>query len=235
VEIAGFFPAARAVKMAMKRHKAQKANKKKGAQKPVSLPLQFGQLDPTLVREISSPEPPVANMEQPRGTLTYDNGLFVYEGFALDLEKAGTGYIPIAHLLSAEEAGVIVEQDESNLESLLDRVCAMLDLVGRDRQRQMEIRRFGARTWHSPYRPEYLTSQALDFAFYHHHVHRIARLLRLVDSFFQEAEVDEVDAWTRELQRAYRLYRGSDHDATALMRVLAKRGIPAQVVFVCFI
>jgi len=215
----------------MKRHKAQKAKKKKGEHPPpfFSLPMPFAQQDDVPAHETSSPEPPVGNMEQPLGTLTYDDGHFVYEGFALDLEKAGEVYIPVTHLFSAEEAGVVVEQDENNLASLLDRLCAMLDLVGRDRQRQMEILRFGARIWHSPYRPESLASQALDYAFYHNTL-IVASLLPFVERYYQEAEVEVVDTWTSELQSAYHRYRGPERDSSLLWLVLARQGIPARVV-----
>lgn len=155
------------------------------------------------------------------GTITFDGREYRYTGFVLDLAAPGADcYLPKTFVFSPDDAGVEPACDP-------ERVCAMLDKVGRDRKRQQEIATYGRRIWHSPYRPEGVAQQALDFAFWHD-IALVAKVLPYVHAFYQSLPA-EADVWTCELKHAYSAYCRW-YEQQELVRLLSSRGVPASVV-----
>lgn len=132
--------------------------------------------------------------EQPPGDIASDGaGTFTYTGYILEDGK----YICKTFTFTCHEGGVYPNES-------LDRVCAMLDRVGRDEVRQEEIRRFGKRIWHSPYRPEAAALQGLDYIF-RHDVGLVAKFSPYVSAFYA-ADSYQADRWTCAMYNAYRIF-----------------------------
>lgn len=156
---------------------------------------------------------------QAPGTIVFDGVSYQYTGFVLDIAAPGADrYVPKTCVFSPDDAGVEPSCDP-------ERVCAMLDKVGRDRQRQREIHLYGKRIWHSLYRPESAAHQALDFAF-GHDIALVARYVVSLEEFYQTSPAD-ADVWTLELWDAYSVYCRR-HDKQRLEQLLVSRGIPAS-------
>jgi hypothetical protein len=137
-------------------------------------------------------------VEQAPGTIVFDGSVFRYTGYVLDTEGESERFRPIACVCTAEELLVDPQCDP-------DRIRCMLDAVGASRQRQKEIRLYGKRVWHSPWRTEPAWEQALDWAF-GHDVPLVATLAPAAASLFREDPVT-ADTWIRDLKQAYRIHR----------------------------
>jgi hypothetical protein len=152
--------------------------------------------------------------EQPESEIAFDGMMrYAYTGYVL--EENGQ-YRRVTVSFTCEEIGVYATED-------LERVRAMVDRVGRDAGRQAEIRRYGKRAWHTPYRPEKAYEQALDWAL-GHDVPLAARIAPYVAQLFQE-DPSKADQWTRELRVAF-LERGGD--PARFKRLLARAGVPER-------
>jgi hypothetical protein len=159
------------------------------------------------------------------GTIAFDGREYRYAGFILDIATPGADrFLPKTFVCSPDDA-VLVDVLSRAVAYHVKRVCAMLDKVGRDRQRQREVHLYGKRIWHSPYRPESAAQQALDFAF-GHDIALVARYMAFIEGFYQTAPA-AADAWTLELRQAYSIYRRW-HDKQRLKQLLASRGVPAS-------
>jgi len=153
-------------------------------------------------------------LEQPPGEIDSDGtvGTYSYTGYVLE----GRGYVRKTLRFTCEEAGVYASEPSW-------RVCAMLDLVGRDEARQEEIRKFGKRVWHSPYRPEGAALQGLDYIF-RHDVELVSACHPSAVPFYA-AERERVDRWTGAMYDAYKAYLLL-REGAALRRLLAEAAIP---------
>lgn len=157
--------------------------------------------------------------EQVPGTIAFDGREYRYTGFVLDSAVPGEDhYVQKTFVCSPDDAGVEPSCDP-------ERVCAMLDAVGQDRERQREIAPYGKRIWHSLYRPESAAQQALDFTF-GHDIALVARYMAFIEEFYQTSPA-AADAWTLDLRQAYSIYRRR-HDKQRLEQLLASRGVPAS-------
>lgn len=149
---------------------------------------------------------------QPEGELTFDGHTYFYRGYVLE---AGA-YVRKTCSFTCDELDIYPGEP-------LRCVCAMVDCVGRDAGRQAEIRRFGKRVWHSPYRPEGAAGQGLDYIF-RHDVSLVVACHPYVTGLYA-AEPDRADRWTVAMYTAYRayaLYRESE-DVVCLLQ---DAGIP---------
>jgi hypothetical protein len=155
---------------------------------------------------------------QPLGTITFDGVYYRYTGFVLDVSMTDgqVRYIRRSCVCTPDEIGV-----NSSCEP--DRVRAMCDTVGANRERQLEIQLFGKRVWHSPWRPEHSWEQGLDWAL-GHEVELVARLAPLIEPLFRKNPA-LADTWIQELRRAY-LVRRSEPER--LHRVLLRASIPPE-------
>jgi len=136
---------------------------------------------------------------QTPGMIVFDGSVYRYTGLVLDVTmEEPECYRRISCVCTPEGIGVdpVCEPD---------RVRSMLDAVGASRQRQREIRVYGKRPWHSPWRPEPACEQALDWAF-SHDVPLVAMLVPAVAPLFREDPVT-ADTWIRDLKQAYRTRR----------------------------
>lgn len=151
--------------------------------------------------------------EQPPGEIDFDGqGTYTYTGYVLE---AGV-YVSKACSFTADELGIYPSEP-------LWRVCAMVDRVGRDEARQAEIKRFGKRIWHSPYRPQDAAMQGLDWIF-RHDVDLVAACYLYAVGFYA-ADAAQADRWTVACYAAYRAY-ALRNEREALLRLLAEAEIP---------
>jgi hypothetical protein len=156
--------------------------------------------------------------QQPMGTITFDGVYYKYTGFVIDtsITDGQARFIRRSCLCTPDDIGV-----ESSCEP--DRVRAMFDTVGANRERQLEVQIFGKRVWHSPWRPEYSWEQGLDWAL-GHEVTLVARLAPVIKPLFRNNPA-LADAWIRELRRAYLACRS---DTERLYHVLLRASIPSE-------
>lgn len=165
----------------------------------------------------SSPLPSEGESVQPQGDIASDDqGSYTYTGYVLD----GGVYMRRQFRFTADELDIFPDEP-------LARVCAMVDHVGRDERRQAEIKRYGKRAWHSPYRPEDAATQGLDYIF-RHDVELVAACLPCVRGFYA-ADPAQADRWTAACYAAYRAFV-LRHERASLLHLLAEAGIPPQVV-----
>jgi len=156
-------------------------------------------------------------LTQPEGEITFDGqGTYTYTGYVLE----GGVYVQRRFTFTPDEL------DISPSESLW-RVCAMVDSVGRDPVRQAEIKRYGKRTWHTPYRPQTAAMQGLDWIF-RHDVELVCACLPYVEALYG-ADAAFADRWTVGMYEAYRAFALHRQHAP-LLRLLQEAGIPPQVV-----
>jgi hypothetical protein len=150
---------------------------------------------------------------QPEGDLAFDGqGTYTYTGYVLD----GGRFVRKTCTLSCDELGVYPTESR-------ERVCAMVDRVGRDPVRQEEVRRFGKRAWHCPYRPEDAAVQGLDYIF-GHDAGRVAACYPYVAGFYA-SDAAAADRWTLACYDAYRAFV-LQHERAALLRLLAEAEVP---------
>ena len=174
--------------------------------------------------ETPAAEPPVVRKPeafddrngQPEGEIAFDGqGTYTYTGYVLD----GGAYVQRRCTFTADELDIYPSEP-------LWRVCAMVDSVGRDPVRQAEIKRYGKRPWHTPYRPQAAAMQGLDWIF-RHDVELICTCLPYVAGFYA-GDAAAADRWTRGMYDAYEafaLYK----EREALLRLLAEAEIPASL------
>ena len=153
---------------------------------------------------------------QPAGELTFDGHTYHYRGYVLE----GSRYVRKTSSFTCDEVYIYPSEP-------VWRVCAMVDSVGRDAARQAEIRRYGKRAWHSPYRPQDAAIQGLDWIF-RHDAELVWACYPYVTGFYA-ADAATADRWTRAMYDAYKAF-ALHHEREALLRLLQEVGIPPQVV-----
>jgi hypothetical protein len=156
-------------------------------------------------------------VEQAPGTIVVDGSVFRYTGYVLDTEGESERFRPIACVCTAEELLVDPQCDP-------DRIRCMLDAVGASIQRQKEIRLYGKRVWHSPWRPEPAWEQALDWAFAHD-VAVIRVLSNQAKAFFLRVDPATGDTWIHEVRLAYGQRR---FEPARLIRAVQCLQLPAE-------
>jgi hypothetical protein len=127
---------------------------------------------------------------QPEEYVIFDGERYHYTGFVLFEGR----YHPKKVMFTPEEAGVFPD-------CALDRVCAMVDTVGRSESRQQKIARFGQRSWHSPYRTESSANQGIDYIF-RHDAELVALILPAVHLLYATSAA-YADQWTERMYQAY--------------------------------
>jgi hypothetical protein len=153
---------------------------------------------------------------QPEGHVIFDGERYHYTGFVLCEGR----YHPKKVMFTPEEAGVFPD-------CALDRVCAMLDRVGRDEVRQQEIARFGQRSWHSPYRPEAAALQGLDYIF-RHDAELIGLILPTVHLLYATSAA-YADQWTERMCQAYARWC-TYQESELLQRLMVEGGADYELV-----
>jgi len=153
---------------------------------------------------------------QPEGSIAFDGqGTYTYTGYVLE----GGAYVRKTVSFTCDEVYIYPSEP-------VWRVCAMVDSVGRDAARQAEIKRYGKRAWHSPYRPEDAAMQGLDWIF-RHDVELVWACYPYALGFYA-ADAATADRWTRAMYAAYKAY-ALHHEREALLRLLAEAEIPASL------
>jgi hypothetical protein len=155
-------------------------------------------------------------LTQPEGEITFDSLTYSYRGYVLE----GGAYVRRTFTFTPDEVYIYPSEP-------LWRVRAMVDSVGRDAGRQAEIKRYGKRAWHSPYRPQDAAMQGLDWVF-RHDVERVSACYPYATGFYA-ADAAEADRWTVAMYDAYKAF-ALHKERAALLRLLQEVGIPPQVV-----
>lgn len=156
-------------------------------------------------------------LQQPPGQISFDTekSMYTYTGYVLEEGQ----YVQKTWSFTCDEIDVWPSEDAS-------RVCAMVDRVGRDAKRQTEIRRYGKRSWHSPFRPESAAGQGLDYVF-RHDVDLVAATYPYVESLY-ETDPAWADQWTGAMFSAYKAYVRL-RDIEPFLKLLREVGIPPDV------
>jgi hypothetical protein len=151
--------------------------------------------------------------EQPSSEISFDGVKYTYTGYVLGEDGQ---YQRVTVSFTCAEIDVYPSEDP-------ERVRAMVDAVGRDAGRQAEIKRFGKRVWHTPYRSQVVALQGLDYVL-RHDVDLVAACYPHVVGFYA-ADAASADRWTMAMYDAYKAFvrRG---EREALLRLLAEAGIP---------
>jgi hypothetical protein len=153
---------------------------------------------------------------QPEGEIAFDGSrTYSYMGYVLE----GGAYVRKSARFTCDELDIYPSEP-------LWRVCASVDAVGRDAGRQAEIKRYGRRAWHSPYRQQDAPMQGLDWVF-RHDVDLVAACYPYVTGFYA-ADAASADRWTRAMYDAYKAF-ALHKERAALLRLLAEAEIPASL------
>lgn len=156
---------------------------------------------------------------QPESEIAFDGECaYTYTGYVLEEGQ----YRRVTASFTCAEIGVYPQEDPA-------RVRAMVDAVGLDAGRQEEIKRYGKRVWHTPYRPQDAALQGLDYVF-RHDVDLVAACYPYALPFYAD-DAATADRWTEQMYNAYKAFalRG---EREALLRLLAEAGIsPAALAF----
>ena len=150
--------------------------------------------------------------EQQLGRLRRRNGFYEYQGWVWRDEQ----YSEVTYWFTAKEAGVVEWPDLADQRGWFDRLRTMIDAVGRNDERQQEIKRFGPRVWHSVLRPESATMQALDYAFLHN-VDLSGLVWRSAEPLFA-GDPEVAVTWTVALHEAY-LRKQQDRQVILLQQI----------------
>ena len=180
--------------------RSQRANGHDQASIPVAL-------DAAAVREERN--------EQPPGELGFDGHTYTYTGYVLEEGR----YVRRQARFTPDELDIYASEP-------LWRVCASVDRAGRDAGRQAEIRRFGKRVWHSPYRQQDVSLQGLDYIF-RHDVDKVAACYPYAVALYG-GDAALADRWTAAMFDAYKSYalHGSRQP---LCRLLGEADIPLAI------
>lgn len=151
---------------------------------------------------------------QPEGEIAFDGHTYSYRGYVLE----GGAYVRKTFRFTCDELDIYPSEP-------LWRVRAMVDAVGRDEGRQAEIRRYGKRAWHSPYRTQDAAAQGLDYIL-RHDVDLVAACYPYAEGFYA-GDAAAADRWTMACYDAYKAFvrRG---EREALLRLLTETGIPTS-------
>jgi len=154
---------------------------------------------------------------QPPGEIAFDGSrTYSYTGYVLE----DGAYVRKRARFTCDELDIYPSEP-------LWRVCASVDAVGRDEGRQAEIKRYGKRAWHSPYRQQDAAMQGLDWIF-RHDVELVWACSPYVVGFYA-GDAATADRWTRAMYDAYQAFVLHRQRET-LLRLLQEVGIPPQVV-----
>jgi hypothetical protein len=153
--------------------------------------------------------------EQPRGEITFDGSTYHYTGYALEEGR----YVRRQARFTPDELDIYASEP-------LWRVCASVDRAGRDAGRQAEIKRYGKRVWHSPYRQQDVAMQGLDYIF-RHDVDKVAACYPYAVALYG-GDAALADRWTAAMFDAYKSY-ALHGNRQPLCRLLAEAGIPLAV------
>ncbi len=153
---------------------------------------------------------------QPEGEVAFDGqSTYTYTGYVLEDGQ----YVRRSFRFTCDELDIYPSEPPW-------RVCAMVDRVGRDEKRQAEIKRYGKRAWHSPYRQEEAAMQGLDYIF-RHDADLVWACLPYVQGFYQK-DAAAADRWTMACYDAYRAF-ALYQQREPLLRLLAEATIPPSV------
>jgi len=165
---------------------------------------------------VAKPEAFDERKGQPPGEIAFDGSrTYSYTGYVLE----GGAYVRKSARFTCDELDIYPSEP-------LWRVCASVDAVGRDSGRQAEIKRYGKRTWHSPYRQQDAAMQGLDWIF-RHDVELVWACSPYVEGFYA-GDAASADRWTMACYDAYQAFVLHQQRAT-LLRLLAEAEIPTSI------